>query len=270
MELNSIAHQRNILATLGIDVWVQRGTSTAQAYDYPIYRDRVDSQVAMPVMLQPLTENLGQSSAPSTQSAQDLQAQAGQNLAPSTAADRAMLEALKQRQASTGSQQQSVAPSQSETQRNVTGRDVVGQDVVGQVQQDVELPVALHLEPFELQAYVFDQCVVVLESSSLTPDQAVLWGNIQAAKHGQYYELNWPFPLPEFQDGRGAMQYIQGFLDGLAQERSIVSLGELPHAAHPRLIVLASLQQMLEQPILKRRLWQFMQNRDLNKDMLDP
>src|SRR5690606_1359460 len=55
--------------------------------------------------------------------------------------------------------------------------------------------------------------------------------------------------------------YIQGFLDGMSAEKNIIFLGTVPYISNSKIIQLASLQEMLDQPILKKRLWQFMQNR---------
>jgi hypothetical protein len=65
----------------------------------------------------------------------------------------------------------------------------------------------------------------------------------------------------QLQDGRGAAMYIQGFVDALRQERKVISLGQLPYLNNTEMFELASLQEMIEQPLLKRRLWQFMQNK---------
>ena len=63
------------------------------------------------------------------------------------------------------------------------------------------------------------------------------------------------------QDGRGASSYIQGFLDVFSTEKNVLCLGEIPHLQASHSIQLASLQEMLIQPLLKKRLWQFMQNK---------
>jgi len=52
----------------------------------------------------------------------------------------------------------------------------------------------------------------------------------------------------------------------MSLEKNIISLGSIPHVTHNKMIQLASLQEMLDQPILKKRLWQFMQNRPANSE----
>ena len=120
--------------------------------------------------------------------------------------------------------------------------------------------ITISIPAFEVQAYSLDSCVIIVDTTNLNDDQKQLWLNIQKAKLGQYAELKWPFPLAVFQDGRGVGSYLQGFLDGLAFEKKILCLGEFVYMQHANMIQLASLQDMLEQPILKKRLWQLMQD----------
>jgi len=51
-------------------------------------------------------------------------------------------------------------------------------------------------------------------------------------------------------------------------DKDLIALGEIPHLQQADLHQLASLQEMLDQPILKKRLWQFMQ-KSLNTRMTD-
>lgn len=85
-----------------------------------------------------------------------------------------------------------------------------------------------------------------------------LWHNIQHAVSGEYNELQWPFPLMNFQDGHGAESYVQGFLDAISEDKNIIFLGQSAYLKHSKSINLAGLQEMLTQPLLKKRLWQFM------------
>ena len=107
--------------------------------------------------------------------------------------------------------------------------------------------------------------MILVDSTHIDAEQLTLWSNIQRAVSGQYYELKWPFPLLQLQDGKGANIYIQGFVDALKQDRKVISLGELTYLKSTDIIQLASLQKMLDQPVLKRRLWQFMQNVDFTQ-----
>ncbi|MFI7927257.1 hypothetical protein ACFMJ9_20585, partial [Acinetobacter baumannii] len=91
-------------------------------------------------------------------------------------------------------------------------------------------------------------------------EEKQLWANIQKAKVGQYSELRWPFPLAAYQDQRGVGSYIQGFLDAVAAEKKILCLGKCTYIQHANIIHLASLKEMLDKPLLKKRLWQLMQD----------
>ena len=115
---------------------------------------------------------------------------------------------------------------------------------------------------------MLSDCVLLLDVQEMNADQQRLWSNIQAAKPGDYFELKWPFALAQFQDGRGASLYIQGFIDGLAQDKKVISLGRLAHLENSEVICLASLAEMIEQPILKKRLWQFMQSHAMHKEVV--
>lgn len=118
-----------------------------------------------------------------------------------------------------------------------------------------------HIPPFSLQALNLPHCVIVMNATEMTEETQHLWSNIQRAMQGEFYELNWPFPWANMQDGRGVESYIQGFLDMMSMEKNIIFLGSVPYVHPVKMIQLASLQEMLEQPILKKRLWQFMQNK---------
>ena len=85
--------------------------------------------------------------------------------------------------------------------------------------------------------------------------------NIQRAVQAEFHALQWPFAWTNMQDGRGAASYVQGFLDALSAEKNVLCLGGIPHLQSSKSIQLASLQDMLDQPLLKKRLWQFMQNK---------
>ncbi len=104
-------------------------------------------------------------------------------------------------------------------------------------------------------------CSIVIDATAMTEETQNLWTNIQRAVVSEFCELNWPFPWANVQDGRGVDSYIQGFLDGMSAEKNIIFLGTVPYISNSKIIQLASLQEMLDQPILKKRLWQFMQNR---------
>lgn len=116
----------------------------------------------------------------------------------------------------------------------------------------------VEVEAFSVQAYSLVHCTILINATRLTEPQQQLWLNIQRSLSGQYSLLEWPFPLPNFQDNRGVGCYVQGFIDAIAYEKSLLSLGDIPYLNHSKVIRLASLQEMLDKPLLKKRLWQFM------------
>ncbi|MDV4313715.1 hypothetical protein MY149_12680 [Acinetobacter indicus] len=67
--------------------------------------------------------------------------------------------------------------------------------------------------------------------------------------------------MPELQDGRAVSVYVQGFLDAIALEKKIIVLGQLPHVQLTQATALPALAEMLEQPLLKKQLWQAMQDK---------
>ena len=117
-----------------------------------------------------------------------------------------------------------------------------------------------HVESFSLQALQLNHCVLVIDAGHLTKDQQALWANIQRAGQAIFYELNWPFTWQQMQNGRGASSYARGFIDSMLMERNLLLLGDISHLQHEKAIQLASLQDMLDQPLLKKRLWQFMRS----------
>ena len=65
-------------------------------------------------------------------------------------------------------------------------------------------------------------------------------------------------PLVRNPSFRG-IAHIQGFLDAAAMNKKILCLGHLDFIQHSNILHLASLEEMIAQPLLKRRLWQLMQ-----------
>ena len=220
---------------MGVDLWVTRQAVHTQQIEYPIYRDQTPDEALF-----------GTSQPQLSQSVQALHS-SSTSVAPSphNLADAAKI--LLKQQPDPVQVDPRPQAEQDQTQNVDTGAD-----------EDLERP-PLHIDAFEVQAYVSERCVLLLEGSALSAEQLRLWANIQAVEAGQYFELKWPFPLAQYQDGRGASMYIQGFINGLAQDKPIISLGEIPHLTDTAVQALASLQQMLEQPLLKRDVWQAMQ-----------
>ena len=77
---------------------------------------------------------------------------------------------------------------------------------------------------------------------------------LAVAVYNHYTRIN-------FQDSRGVDSYVQGFLDAISADKNIILLGQFSYFNHSKIIHLAGLQEMLDQPLLKKRLWQFMQKK---------
>ncbi|WPC35922.1 hypothetical protein O4M77_05810 [Acinetobacter sp. YWS30-1] len=214
-----IGHQRDILATLGIDIWIPKG-DVCQQHQVSIWRDQAPAELHSEIILPQPTQ-----------------------IAP---VEKAPLIAPE--------------PVTVEAKAEVKSEVPV---IVASIQEQREI---LHIQPFNLQALSLEHCTIVIDATEMTEQTQHLWSNIQRALQSEFYELNWPFPWMNLQDGRGVESYIQGFLDMMSLEKNIISLGSIPHVTHNKMIQLASLQEMLDQPILKKRLWQFMQNRPENSE----
>ena len=214
-----IGHQRDILATLGIDIWIPKDAACQNMPSSSIWRDQAAPEY--------LTEIVIAKSQPAIP------------IAP-------LVEQVKVLDR--------IEPS------------IIPTAVLKEVPAEV-IPLAieerstLQIAPFQLQAFGLPDCVIVVDATEMTSAQQQLWNNIQQALQAEYYELQWPFPLIDFQDSRGVGSYVQGFLDAIGTDKNIILLGQLPYLADPKSINLAGLQEMLEQPLLKKRLWQFMQKK---------
>ena len=214
-----IGQQRNILASLGIDVWIPREVVCQKNTASSLWRDQV-------------LEELQQTPARVFEPApvvQDVEVKTVQT---------ALVTEIERPQ-----------------QAEVVAEPVVKEAVV----EKEQIVVSTQIQAFELQMYVLENCAILLESSQLNDAQRQLWQNIQKARLGQYAELKWPFPLAAFQESRGLSSYIQGFLDATGTGKKILCLGQLDFIQHSNILHLASLEEMLAQPLLKRRLWQLMQ-----------
>lgn len=121
-----------------------------------------------------------------------------------------------------------------------------------------------NLAAFQLQSLCLAHCVIVVDVTTISAEQQQLWSNIQRAVSASFSELNWPCIWSELQDARGAVCYVNGFIDVQSVDRSIVLLGLVPLVQYPQAIQLPSLQDMLDQPSLKRELWQLMQSQQMN------
>lgn len=215
-----IGQQRNILATLGIDVWIPRDI-ICQKNTAALWRD--------------------------------------QNIEQNTQLSSIQFDSkVSQGVAEIKVEQQSVAIKEVEALQQK--QEAVVQPIAKQsLIEKEQIVITAQIQSFELQMYVLENCAILLESSQLNDAQRMLWQNIQKAKLGQYAELKWPFSLAAFQESRGLSSYIQGFLDATATSKKILCLGQLDFIQHSNILHLASLEEMLAQPVLKKRLWQLMQ-----------
>ena len=219
-----IGHQRDILATLGIDIWVPKDAACQNMPSSSIWRDQAAPEYLSEIVV----------------------AKAQPLIVPEPKAEQ--LKTLDQ---------PDPLPAPTPVVKEVQA------EIVPQV---VEERPALHIAAFQLQAFGLPHCVIVTDATKLSAEQQQLWNNIQQALQAEYYELQWPFPLINFQDGRGAESYVQGFIDAISADKNIISLGQFPYFNHSKSIHLAGLQEMLDQPLLKKRLWQFMQKTNQNTD----
>ena len=219
-----IGHQRDILATLGIDIWVPKDAACQNMPSSSIWRDQAAPEYLSEIVV----------------------AKAQPLIVPEPKAE--PLKTLDQ-----PDPLPTPTPAVKEVQAEI-------------VPQVVEERPALHIAAFQLQAFGLPHCVIVTDATELSAEQQQLWNNIQQALQAEYYELQWPFPLINFQDGRGAESYVQGFIDAISADKNIIFLGQFPYFKHSKSIHLAGLQEMLDQPLLKKRLWQFMQKTNQSTD----
>ena len=217
-----IGQQRQILTDLGIDLWIPRDVACQNFNPASIWRDQSTEQIAelRPVVAEPQAPTLPQA----------------------TAAPIAITPPVRHL----------------ETKANVTTAEVQVQPEI-QVQAEVTLKQPSNFTHFELQLLNLAHCAIVIDASQLSQDAKQLWANINQALQAEYQQLNWPFPLLNLQDGNGAQSYVEGFLDAHSVDKQLISLGDLPYS-HTKILKLPSLNQMLAQPLLKKRLWQLIQN----------
>ncbi|MHA3114915.1 hypothetical protein E0H86_03445 [Acinetobacter sp. ANC 4635] len=124
---------------------------------------------------------------------------------------------------------------------------------------DVE-PLEIEQQAFQLQVLFAEQFVLLVDQQQLTAQTLPLWRNIQQALHLQDASLQWPFPLVNLQEPSGLQDYLQGFFDVVAAEKSIFCLGELPVSFKLSCQTVPSLPDMLQHPLLKQQLWKLIQH----------
>ena len=234
MNVNMVEHQRSIMAVMGVDIWMPKTDVNTRAYSNSLYRD----QAAPETNLFQNFKNLN-----------DLQDQ--NNLHHNNLQNQALhqvddIQTLKQ--------EKIIQPLAKNLHIEKTATVAESSLSISTETRPIS-----NVDAFELNALCLDNCVIVVDVTIMSAEQNQLWRNIQSAIQGQYFQLKWPFALINLQDGRGAKSYIQGFLDAISAEKTKICLGELPHTPDHSILELPNLQEMLEQPILKARLWKIMQ-----------
>ena len=207
-----MGHQREILASLGIDIWVSR-TAVSQTLPQPsVWRDQAAPEIYSDIIV-PAVVN----------------------------------QQLKQQQPIIQEE-----PKQEPSPQHTFVDVVVPDDIP-------EARVMLQVEAFSIEALQLPYCVILVESTALSQKQQQLWRNIQYALQAEYDVLQWPFAIEVLQDGIGVENYVQGFVDVLSADKKMLILGQLPHFKSEQCLHLASLQEMLDQPLLKKSLWDAIQ-----------
>lgn len=228
MNVSLQQHQRSILAAMGIDVWVPKLDVPVRHMQSQLYRDTAAPEIVSEDVIS------------------DVQFQTETVVAEDIVS------------AQPRSEQLPIQTKVESIQHTEVALDI---QPINRPTETLEIQ---KLAAFELQAICLKSCVIVIDATQISAEQHTLWLNIQNALISEYFELKWPFPVTQFQDGRGAHMYIQGFLDALKHDKVIITLGEISHLKNTDAIQLASLQEMLTQPKLKRRLWKFMQKSSVN------
>ncbi|WP_110975287.1 hypothetical protein [Acinetobacter sp. WCHAc060042] len=212
-----IGHQREVLAGLGIDLWVPRSLPSQQNVAPSIWRDQNSAERISEIIVPQVQPNA------------------------EITIERPLI--------------QKKNPHPTPSAEIVT--QPIQQEVVTALKEEI-VRETMHVDAFQLQAITLAHCALVIDASSLSAEQQQLWQNIVQALPAQKYALNWPFPLLNLQDGRGVQSYIQGFFDGLSQGKTVIALGAIPNANGVKFTQVASLQEMLDQSLLKKELWQMM------------
>lgn len=228
MNVSMVEHQRNIMSVIGIDLWIPKTDVPTRTYTSSIYRDQALPEPDYSHNFE--VENFNHVDVLESKNTTNVDHIAPPNDVHNNPSERSQVEQTAQK-----------------NQKIDVGISTEARE-------------AVYVAPFELQALCLEHCVILVDSTQLSPEQATLWQNIQMAKPSQFVVLKWPFALASLQDGRGVPVYIQGFVDALKVDKQILSIGKISYAKIDHIIELPDLQQMLDQPLLKRKLWAYMQN----------
>ena len=213
-----IGHSREVLANLGIDLWIPRDVLCQELAQPSIWRDQ-----SLPEVLVDLS------------------------VVPQIPTD-------------TEIKEDPLFAFVDESRTDVKQKQTHVEAKLPKVIEHVEEKPALQIPAFNIQALSLDRALILIEGSAITAEQQQLWVNIQKGLKAEFSELNWPFALPELQDGSCVENYVQGFVDAVALDKSLIVLGDVPHTLHLKAQKFSSLQQMLDQPLLKKDLWQYIRN----------
>lgn len=213
-----IEHRQQLLTSMGIELWAPRQVAVRSIQTKSIWRDR-STDLEQEIALQ-TTE-------PSTQVAVKGELDS-EKVLPTI-------------------QTKKVDIPEKQIEPKLEKQIVVSQDVV-QAKSIVS--------EFRLHALIGAKFVLITEQQQLTSVGRVLWLNIQNALNLNSADLQWPFPLMDLQDGGAVQDYIKGFFDVVAVEKTILCLGQLPIEICYSFEQLPSLAQILEQPLGKQDLWQ--------------
>lgn len=225
MNVNTLEQHRSIMSTLGIDIWIPKLAETRH-YKTSMYRDQV-------------SEGFQESQKPLLDFNRD-----------------AKHEDIQTQPVDRTPQANSLAR-QLEQPTVIQKRDLqISQETVDEIENSE--PIVIN--PFEIQAMQTSSCLILVDTTDLNAAQENLWLNIQRSMASQKFDLKWPFNFNQFQDGRGVQTYLQGFIDCLALDKKILSLGQIPHLLSNEITVVANLEEMLAEPLLKRQLWNLMKN----------
>ncbi|AOA58721.1 hypothetical protein [Acinetobacter larvae] len=243
-----LQHQRDILAHMGIDIWLSRQHAQTRPHQQQFFRDQIiaptEAQVH-PVQYPAdaaTTQTIPQHDTPLLTQQQSVPQQAVTTTTHCAA-------------------QQKVAVTDADT--TLIALDQTAQ-LGAKLSAATSLPSSLdseahpQLAPFELQLVQFKHAVLVIDSTNLSHAEQRLWRNIQALYSGQFHVLKWPLPLENLQEGRGAHYYVAGFLTAQSNQRRLIVLGHLAHAQDLSYQTAPSLKEMLTQPQRKAALWQLL------------
>lgn len=234
------ARQRAILAGLGIPLWIPKllGARKQHAASTIIWRD------------QPGLDQLG-ISIPQTLQVANVAAQQETSVVPI------------ENQSSVARQ---AVPEQSAKVADVTVSNPIiapmplpGADVAVHPADSLSSQPLLR---FSVQAVEINHWILLVDEQTLQSTEVrQLWGNICAAfAKTEQLRFNWPLADGlRWQHPQGAKAALNGFLFRLGMDKRIGLMGQLQDDVMPdRIERLPTLQELIEQPLKKRSLWQLL------------